>query len=66
MKKPKRMKQSFTSPPKKGMGKVKSAGHAMGGMFGGKNPKSQEADMQPMTRSKQSSIRRARLANKFI
>lgn len=58
------MKQAFTAAPKKG--KVKSAGHDMGGVFGAKNPKKQEADMQPMTRTKQSSIRRARLANKFI
>jgi len=64
MRKKPRMKQPFTSPPKKG--KVKSAGHDMGGMFGGGNPKKQEADMPPRTRAGERSARRMRLANKFI
>lgn len=58
------MKQAFTSPPKKG--KVKAAGHDMGGMFGRGNPKKSEADNNPQTRAGERSARRMRLANKFI
>jgi hypothetical protein len=59
------MKQALTSPPKKG--KVKSAGHDMGGAFGTGNPKVKgEMGMSPQTRKGASSARRMRLTNKFI
>ena len=58
------MKQAFTTPPKKG--KVKTAGHDMGGTFGGGNPKKREGDMPPRTRDGVSAARRMRLTNKFI
>lgn len=71
MKRGKRMKQPYTSPPKevKGAaaksGKKKSAGHNMGGLFGA-GPKKTEPDNSPKTRMKERSIRMARLHNKFI
>lgn len=65
MKKPKRMKQPYTTAPKKKLGKVKSAGHDMGNTFA-YSPKKPEADMAPRTRGSERSARRARLTNKFI
>ena len=57
------MKQDHTTAPKKG--KAKSAGHAMGGLFGA-GPKKTEPDNSPRTRSKESSARMKRIENKFL
>ena len=65
MKPKKRMKQALTTPPKKEMGKKKTAGHDIGGTFG-YQPKKVEADMKPRTRGSERSARIARLTNKFI
>ncbi len=71
MKKPKRMKQAYTSPPKlaKGAsgkpGKKKTAGHDMGGAFG-QFAKRSEPDNTPRVREKERSARMKRLDNKFI
>lgn len=57
------MQEDLVTPPKEG--KKKSAGHAMGGMFG-RSPKKPEADMPPRTRGGERKARRMRLSNKFI
>ena len=59
------MKQQYTTAPKKKMGKMKSAGHNMGGTFGG-FPQKPEHDMPPRTRAAESRARKMRLSNKFI
>lgn len=64
-KKGKKTKQSFTTPPKKDMGKKKTAGHDMGNTFA-TQPKKSEADKQPRTRGAERSARMQRLKNKFI
>ncbi len=71
MKKPKRMKQAYTSPPAavKGAsgkpGKKKTAGHGMGGAFGQFSKRS-EPDNTPRVREKERAQRMKRLDNKFI
>ena len=65
MKPKKRMNQALTTPPKKEMGKKKTAGHDICGTFG-YQPKKVEADMKPRTRGSERSARIARLTNKFI
>lgn len=61
--KTKRVKQAFTTAPKKG--KVKSAGHGMGNTFAS-SPKKPESDMPPRTRAASRAAREKRLTNKFI
>jgi hypothetical protein len=58
-------KQTFTTAPKKGKGKLKMARHDMGAIFA-RSPKKPESDMPPRTRQAERSARRARLTNKFI
>ena len=64
-KKPKRMKQFGTTPPKKGKGKKITAGHKMGGTFGAQ-PNKVEPDNTPQYRAKDSAQRMKRIQNKFI
>ncbi len=75
MAKKKRMKQAFSTGPKKvkgaaeGPGKKASFGHAMGGMFGSVTPKKPEFDKPSPTRSvqkQQRAARMARLSHKLI
>lgn len=69
--KKKKRTQVFTTGPKSvkgaatGPGKKKSAGHAMGGLFG-QQPKKTEPDNKPRTMTKDRAARVKRLENKFI
>jgi len=65
LKKKKKMKQAFTTPPSKSAGKKKTAGHDMGAMFA-RSPKKPESDMPARTRTSDRSARMQRLKNKFI
>ena len=65
LKKKKRMKQAYTSPPKSGLGKKKTAGHDMGKTFA-RSPIKPESDMPPRVRGGERKARMDRLRNKFI